>query len=86
MGQARPVTLRYARLALADLSAILDHIAARSPQGARRVQARIRAVIDLRLATPPAGPVPLEKAGASVHLPSAAAEILSLIRKHKLAA
>ncbi len=39
--------LRYTRPALADLSAILDYIAARSPQGARRVQARILTVIDL---------------------------------------
>jgi plasmid stabilization system protein ParE len=41
------VRLRYTLPALADLSAILDHIAAQSPQGARRVQARIQALIDL---------------------------------------
>ncbi len=39
--------LRYTLPALADLGAILDHIAARSPQGARRVQARIKALTDL---------------------------------------
>jgi toxin ParE1/3/4 len=41
------VRLRYTRPALADLAAILDYIATRSPQGAKRVQARIRTVIDL---------------------------------------
>jgi plasmid stabilization system protein ParE len=39
--------LRYTRPALADLEAVLDTIAARSPQGARRVQARIQGVIAL---------------------------------------
>ncbi len=39
--------LRYTLPALADLSAILDYIAAQSPQGARRVQARIQAVTEL---------------------------------------
>ncbi len=39
--------LRYTLPALADLEAILDYIVARSPQGARRVQARIQAVLDL---------------------------------------
>jgi toxin ParE1/3/4 len=46
------VRLRYTLPALADLSAILDYIAARSPQGARRVQARIKAVTDLLLLHP----------------------------------
>jgi plasmid stabilization system protein ParE len=41
------VRLRYSRAAVADLDAILDHVAAHSPQGARRVQARIQTVIDL---------------------------------------
>jgi toxin ParE1/3/4 len=41
------VRLRYTLQALADLSAILDYITAQSPQGARRVQARIRGLIDL---------------------------------------
>lgn len=41
--------LRYTLPALADLNAILDYIAAYSPQGARRVHARIQAIIDLLL-------------------------------------
>jgi plasmid stabilization system protein ParE len=40
------VKLRYTRPALADLSAILDYIAAHSPQGARQVQARIHSGTD----------------------------------------
>ena len=47
MDQVRSVKLRYTRPALADLSAILDYIAAHSPQGARRVQSRIQSLIDL---------------------------------------
>lgn len=47
--------LRYTRPALADLSAILDYIAAHSPQGAKRVQARIQTVIDLLLHYPQLG-------------------------------
>ena len=41
--------LRYTLPALADLASILDYIAARSPQGATHVHARIRDVIDLLL-------------------------------------
>ncbi len=44
--------LRYTLPALADLTAILDYITANSPQGARRVQARIQAVTDLLLLYP----------------------------------
>ncbi|MBV8055892.1 MAG: type II toxin-antitoxin system RelE/ParE family toxin [Deltaproteobacteria bacterium] len=47
--------LRYTLPALADLDAILDYIAARSPQGAKRVQARIQAIIDLLLLHPHIG-------------------------------
>ena len=47
--------LRYTALALADLDAVLDYIAARSPQGARRVQARLRAVIALLASHPRIG-------------------------------
>ena len=47
MGQTRSVKLRYTRPALADLGAILDYIAAHSPRGAGRVQARIQALIAL---------------------------------------
>jgi plasmid stabilization system protein ParE len=49
------VKLRYTLPALADLSAILDSIAAHSPQGARRVQARIQALTDLLLLHPHIG-------------------------------
>jgi plasmid stabilization system protein ParE len=49
------VRLRYTRPALADLGAILDYIAAHSPQGARRVQARIKALTDLLLQHPHIG-------------------------------
>jgi toxin ParE1/3/4 len=55
VGQTRSVTLRYTLPALADLSAILDYIAAHSPQGARRVQTRIQAVTDLLLLYPHIG-------------------------------
>jgi plasmid stabilization system protein ParE len=41
------VKVHYTLPALADLGSILDHIADHSPQGARRVQARIQTVIDL---------------------------------------
>jgi toxin ParE1/3/4 len=49
------VRLRYALPALADLGAILDHIAAHSPRGARRVQARIQALTDFLLLYPHIG-------------------------------
>jgi toxin ParE1/3/4 len=46
------VKLRYTRPALADVRTILDYIAAQSPQGAPRVQARIQILIDLLLLHP----------------------------------
>ena len=49
--------LRYTLPALADLASILDYIADRSPQGAARVHARIRAMTDLLLRYPLAGAV-----------------------------
>ena len=55
MGQTRSVRPGYTLPALADLSAILDYIAAHSPQGARRVQARIQAITDLLLLHPHIG-------------------------------
>ena len=55
MGQTRLVKLRYTLPALADLSSILDYVAAHSPQGARRIQARIQAIIDLLLIHPHIG-------------------------------
>lgn len=39
--------IRYTEPALADLNSILDYIAEQSPQGAKRVQSRIRYVIEL---------------------------------------
>ena len=47
--------LRYTLPALADLSSILDYVAAHSPQGARRIQARIQTIIDLLLLHPHIG-------------------------------
>jgi len=41
------VRVRYTQPALADLDAILDYIVSRSLQGAKRVQARIQAIIEL---------------------------------------
>jgi toxin ParE1/3/4 len=41
------VRVRYTLPAVADLEAILEYIAVRSPQGAGRVQARIKSIIDL---------------------------------------
>src|ERR1700730_12357483 len=49
--------LRYTLPALADLVAILDYIADRSPQGAARIHSRIRAATDLLLRYPLAGAV-----------------------------
>jgi toxin ParE1/3/4 len=49
------VRLRYTLPALADLGAILDYIAAHSPQGARRVQTRIKTLTDLLLQHPHLG-------------------------------
>ena len=46
---------RYTLPALSDLSAILDYVAAHSPRGARRVQARIQALTDLLLLHPHIG-------------------------------
>jgi len=49
------VRLRYTLPALADLSAILDYIAAHSPRGARQVQTRIKVLTDLLLLHPHIG-------------------------------
>jgi addiction module RelE/StbE family toxin len=51
------VRLRYTSHALADLERLLDDIALQSPQGARRVQARLKAVIDLLTHHPNIGQV-----------------------------
>ncbi|WP_298258176.1 type II toxin-antitoxin system RelE/ParE family toxin [Bradyrhizobium sp.] len=47
--------LRYTLPALAELNSILDYIAARSPQGARRIQGRIQRIADLLLVHPEIG-------------------------------
>ena len=47
--------LRYTLPALADLASILEYIAATSPQGAQRVQRRIRHAVELLLAHPNIG-------------------------------
>jgi toxin ParE1/3/4 len=49
------VKLRYTLRGAAELDEVLAYIEARSPQGARRVQARIQAVINLLLRHPHAG-------------------------------
>jgi plasmid stabilization system protein ParE len=49
------VKLRYTPRAAAELDAVLDYIGTRSPKGARHVQARIQAIIDLLLQHPRAG-------------------------------
>jgi plasmid stabilization system protein ParE len=43
------VKLRYTPSALADLDEVLAYISGRSPQGAKRVHARIKAITDLLL-------------------------------------
>jgi toxin ParE1/3/4 len=55
VGQARLVKVRYTLPALADLHAILDYIAAHSPQAAQRVQARIKTIVELLFLHPHVG-------------------------------
>ena len=47
--------LRYTPAALAELDAVLDHIAEHSPRGAKRVQTRLHATITLLLDHPTSG-------------------------------
>ena len=47
--------LRYTVPALADLTAILDYVAAASPQGAKRIQKRIQDLINLASVHPEIG-------------------------------
>lgn len=47
--------LRYTLRAAAERDEVLSYIAERSPRGARRVQARIQAIINLLLQHPDAG-------------------------------
>jgi toxin ParE1/3/4 len=49
------VKIRYTAPTLADLDAVLDYVAERSPQGAKRVQARIQTAIDLSAVHPHIG-------------------------------
>ncbi|WP_245429792.1 type II toxin-antitoxin system RelE/ParE family toxin [Mesorhizobium sp. WSM3859] len=55
MGEARPVKLRYTLAALAELDEVLGDIALQSPKGAKRIQARLHAVINLLLEHPLSG-------------------------------
>lgn len=47
--------LRYTLPALADLNTILDYISAHSPQGAKHVQDRIQAIVNLLMLHPHIG-------------------------------
>jgi plasmid stabilization system protein ParE len=49
------VTLRYTRRAAAELEEVLAYINERSPLGARHVQARIQAIVNLLQEHPNAG-------------------------------
>jgi toxin ParE1/3/4 len=49
------VKLRYTLRGAVELDEVLAYISARSPQGARRVQARIQVIINLLLQHPRAG-------------------------------
>jgi plasmid stabilization system protein ParE len=49
------VKLRYTVPALADLDSILNYIATNSPHGAKHVQTRIQAIVDLLLVYPNIG-------------------------------
>jgi plasmid stabilization system protein ParE len=49
------VKLRYTVRGAAELDEVLTYIEARSPEGARRVQTRIRVIINLLLRHPHAG-------------------------------
>jgi toxin ParE1/3/4 len=49
------VKLRYTLRGAAELDQVLDYIETQSPQGARHVQARIKATIALLLQHPRAG-------------------------------
>ncbi len=47
MGEARSLKLRYTRRALSEFDFILDYIAEHSPQGAKKVHARIQSTVDI---------------------------------------
>jgi plasmid stabilization system protein ParE len=56
------VRLRFTLRAARQIDEALDHVAAHSPQGARNVQGRLRAVLDLLQRHPGAGS-PTSRAG-----------------------
>lgn len=55
MGETRAVKLRYTPRGLIELDEVLTYIAEHSPQGAKRVQTRIRAITALLLLHPHSG-------------------------------
>jgi toxin ParE1/3/4 len=55
------LNLRYTPKALAELADILDYIAARSPQGARKVQARIQTIAGVLAQHPLSGQLTSER-------------------------
>jgi plasmid stabilization system protein ParE len=55
------VRLRYTLSAAAELDETLTYIAKQSPQGARRVQKRIQAIVNLLLRHPSAGQLTSKK-------------------------
>ncbi|WGD31922.1 type II toxin-antitoxin system RelE/ParE family toxin [Ancylobacter sp. WKF20] len=46
MGDPRPLRLRYTHSALADIRQLAEYVGAHSPQSARRVSQRLRALIE----------------------------------------
>jgi toxin ParE1/3/4 len=55
MGEAWPVTVRYTRRALRQLTEVLDYIEAQSPRGSMSVKKRLQAVIDILADHPNSG-------------------------------
>jgi len=55
LGEARIVRVRYTLPALAEFEAIMDYLASHSPQGARRVGARLKSFVELLPAHPRIG-------------------------------
>jgi plasmid stabilization system protein ParE len=55
LGEVPALRLRYTRRASIDLARIVQYLNERSPQGARKVQARIQELINLTLEHPYAG-------------------------------
>jgi toxin ParE1/3/4 len=55
VGEARALKVRYTLPALADLEAIMDYLASQSPQGATRIKARLKSLVELLPAHPRLG-------------------------------